>query len=243
MCLFALGGGPKTGTLAGRGVIDRQFFGQLDGSRCPAFSRRRTAPLSEGPRRLPGRQEDLRPQPSIPATSRWSASGGSFVTHRLPDLTSVPAASAASRMGNPHIHWSRCATRHHAGFWLFLLPPAKGAFGALCQSFVATGLAGDDATSHHGEMCQRTCPSASISDQDTIGSCTRLAPGPDLWRILWTGHLTRHHEGGLRGVTKVSFSDTALSGSPPERTWIADNGGLDVGRDVAPSAPTLARTA
>jgi len=43
------------------------------------------------------------PMIAEPATSRWSASGSSSLTHTLPDWTSVPAVSAVSRTGNPHV--------------------------------------------------------------------------------------------------------------------------------------------
>ena len=49
MGLPALCRGLRTGVFAGRNVIDRQFFGQLDGSSCPPFSRRRTAPTQKEP--------------------------------------------------------------------------------------------------------------------------------------------------------------------------------------------------
>jgi len=58
MGLPALCRGLRTGILAGRGVIRRQFFGQLDGSRCPVLSRRRTVPCQKD---LGASQDDEKP--------------------------------------------------------------------------------------------------------------------------------------------------------------------------------------
>ena len=90
------------------------------------------------------------------------------------------------------------------------------------------GLAGDDATSHRGGIRRKTCLYAPISDQDTIGSRTRLAPGPDLWTISWVGHFRRDRGADLRGVPGPALSDTAIAG--PAREDADGMGDLDMER-------------
>jgi len=57
--------------------------------RCPPFSRRRTVPCQKAPGASQDDKKTCNPQPSIPATSRWSASGSSFLLRMLCCCTAV----------------------------------------------------------------------------------------------------------------------------------------------------------